>query len=88
MLRCVKVDSNKELQLDCRTCFSYYHYVLKRVKIVVRVSEKVFGSLHKGNFMGALELLAELDPFIREHIEQRELRPKPISYLSKTVIRK
>ncbi|XP_042909731.2 zinc finger MYM-type protein 1-like [Parasteatoda tepidariorum] len=36
--------------------------------------------------MAALELLAEFDPFILEHIEQRELRPKPIiSYLSKTV---
>ncbi|GFW40574.1 zinc finger MYM-type protein 1 [Trichonephila clavipes] len=36
--------------------------------------------------MGAPELLAEFDPFIREHIEQRELRPKSsIAYLSKTI---
>lgn len=36
--------------------------------------------------MGALELLAEFDPFIREHIKQREMLPNPvISYLSKTV---
>ncbi|CAH2979627.1 unnamed protein product [Chilo suppressalis] len=36
--------------------------------------------------MSALELLAEFDPFRREHIEQRELRPNPvISYLSKIV---
>ncbi|XP_071042416.1 zinc finger MYM-type protein 1-like [Parasteatoda tepidariorum] len=54
--------------------------------LAFRGSEEVFGSPHNGNFMGALELLAEFDPFIRKHIEQRELRPKSIiSYLSKTV---
>ncbi|KAK4876932.1 hypothetical protein RN001_009438 [Aquatica leii] len=74
----------------------YYNNVLKRVIAVIkflsirglafRGSEEIFGSPHNGNFMGALELLAEFDPFIRDHIEQLELRPKPIiSYLSKTV---
>lgn len=87
---------DKQLQEQLRKETEYYHNVLKRVIAVVkflsirglafRGSEEVFGSPHNGNFMGALELLAEFDPFIREHIEQRELRPNPIiSYLSKTV---
>ncbi|GBP13144.1 Zinc finger MYM-type protein 1 [Eumeta japonica] len=87
---------DKQLQEQLRKEKEYYHNVLKRVIAVVkflsirglafRGSEEVFGSPHNGNFMGAMELLAEFDPFIREHIEQRELRPKAIiSYLSKTV---
>ncbi|GFT59749.1 zinc finger MYM-type protein 1 [Trichonephila clavipes] len=74
----------------------YYHNVLKRVISVVKYSsirglairgtKKIFGSPHIGNFMGTLELLAEFDPFICEHVELRELRPKSlISYLSKTI---
>ncbi|GFW11432.1 zinc finger MYM-type protein 1 [Trichonephila clavipes] len=54
--------------------------------LAIRGTEKVFSSPHNGNFMGTLELQAEFNPFIREHIEQRELRPKSlISYLSKTI---
>ncbi|XP_045456064.1 zinc finger MYM-type protein 1-like [Melitaea cinxia] len=87
---------DKQLQEQLNKETEYYHNVLKRVIAVLkflsirglalRGSEEVFGSPHNGNFMGALELLAEFDPFIREHIEQRKLRPNPvISYLSKTV---
>ncbi|GFV65435.1 zinc finger MYM-type protein 1 [Trichonephila clavipes] len=89
------VDVDKQLQEQIKKDIEYYHNVLKRVIAVVkylairglafRGTEEVFGS-HKGNLMGALELLAEFDPFIREHIEQRELRPKSsTSYLSKTI---
>ncbi|GBP94056.1 hypothetical protein EVAR_66447_1 [Eumeta japonica] len=73
---------DKQLQEQLRKEKEYYHNVLKRVIAVVkflsirglafRGSEEVFGSPHNGNFMGAMELLAEFDPFIREHIEQRE----------------
>ncbi|KAF2899679.1 hypothetical protein ILUMI_06497, partial [Ignelater luminosus] len=74
----------------------YYYNFLKRVVAVVkylsvsglafRGRKEILGSPHNGNFMGTLELLAEFDPFMREHIQQRELRPKPfILYLSKTV---
>ncbi|GFS96640.1 zinc finger MYM-type protein 1 [Trichonephila clavipes] len=53
--------------------------------LAIRDTEKNFGSPHNGNFMGTLELQAEFNPFIREHIEQREIRPKSLlSYLSKT----
>ncbi|GFW58532.1 zinc finger MYM-type protein 1 [Trichonephila clavipes] len=86
--------SSRDEQLGKDT--EYYHNVHKWVISVVKYSsirglairgtEKVFGSPHIGNFMGTLELLAEFDPFICEHVEQRELRPKSlISYLSKTL---
>ncbi|GFV62547.1 zinc finger MYM-type protein 1 [Trichonephila clavipes] len=69
--------------------FEKYVDVVKYLAIrglAFRGKEEGFGSPHNGNFMGVLELLAEFDPFIREHIEQRALRPKSlISYLSKTI---
>ncbi|GFV85052.1 zinc finger MYM-type protein 1 [Trichonephila clavipes] len=76
-------DINKQLKKQLRKDTEYYQNVLKRIVAIVkyltmrglkfRGTEEVFGSPHNGNFMGALELLAEFDPFIREHIEQREL---------------
>ncbi|GFT51041.1 zinc finger MYM-type protein 1 [Trichonephila clavipes] len=87
---------DKQLQEQIKKDIEYYHKVLKRViallkylavrVLVLRGTEEVFGSPHNGNFTGALKLLAEFDPFICEHIEQRELRPKSsIAYLSKTI---
>ncbi|GFW23267.1 zinc finger MYM-type protein 1 [Trichonephila clavipes] len=87
---------DKQLREQLRKYTEYYHNVLKRVVTVVkylairglafRCTEEVFGSPHNGSFICALELLVEFDPFIREHIEQRELRPKSlISYLSKAI---
>ncbi|GFX01216.1 zinc finger MYM-type protein 1 [Trichonephila clavipes] len=62
------------------------NYRLCGIGVAIRGTEKDFGSPHMGNFMGTLELLAEFDPFICEHVEQRELRPNSlISYLSKTI---
>ncbi|KAF2888161.1 hypothetical protein ILUMI_18011 [Ignelater luminosus] len=83
----------KELQEQLKNDTEYYHNVLNRVVAVVKnlsvrglAFNEIFGSPHNGNFMGTLELLAEFDPFMCEHIQQRELRPKPFtSYLSKTV---
>ncbi|GFS92555.1 zinc finger MYM-type protein 1 [Trichonephila clavipes] len=87
---------DRQLQEQLRKDTGYYHNVFKWVisvikslhlrGLAIRGTEKVFGSPHNGNFMGTLELLAEFNPFIREHIEQRELQPKSlISYLSKTI---
>ncbi|GFS52614.1 zinc finger MYM-type protein 1 [Trichonephila clavipes] len=77
---------DKQLKEQLRKDTEYYHNVLKRVVAVVkylvirglafRCNEEVFGSPHNGSFTCALELLAVFDPFIREHIELRELRPK------------
>ncbi|GFT70536.1 zinc finger MYM-type protein 1 [Trichonephila clavipes] len=74
---------DKQLQEQLRKDTKYYHNVLKRVIAVVkyltiiglafRGTEEVFGSPHNVNFMGALELLDEFDPFICDLIEQREL---------------
>ncbi|GFV26807.1 zinc finger MYM-type protein 1 [Trichonephila clavipes] len=86
---------DKQSKEQLRKDTECYHNVLKRIAALVkylairgiafRGTEEVLGS-HNGNFMDALELLAEIDPFIREHIEQRELRSKSlISYLPKTI---
>ncbi|GFT19552.1 zinc finger MYM-type protein 1 [Trichonephila clavipes] len=79
---------DKQLQEQLRKNTEYYHNVPKRIIAAVkylaiigltfRCTEEVFGSLHNGNFMDALELLDEFDPFICELIEQRELRPKSL----------
>ncbi|GFX42116.1 zinc finger MYM-type protein 1 [Trichonephila clavipes] len=66
---------NKQLKERLRKDAEYYHNVLERVVAIVkylairglafRGTEEGFGSPHNGNFMGALELLAEFDPFIQ-----------------------
>ncbi|GFX73273.1 zinc finger MYM-type protein 1 [Trichonephila clavipes] len=84
---------DEQLQEQLRKDTKYYHNVLKRVIMVlkylairVRGTEEVFGSPRNGNFIGALELPAEFEQFIRE---QQELRPKSlISYLSKQYMSK
>lgn len=75
----------------------YWHRVLKRVVDVVKFlgtrglafrggSKEIFGSLGNGNFMGALELLAEYDDFLKTHIETRgNPGSGRVSYLSKTI---
>ncbi|GFX36655.1 zinc finger MYM-type protein 1 [Trichonephila clavipes] len=88
--------SLKEGRFDLGTFRSVRKYLIDNAKTIVfaglkyssirglgiRGTEKVFGSPHIGNFMGNLELLAEFDPFICEHVELQELRPKSlISYL-------
>ncbi|GFV01002.1 zinc finger MYM-type protein 1 [Trichonephila clavipes] len=85
---------DKQLE-QLRKDTEYHHNVPKCVAAVIkylairglafRCTEEAFGP-HNRSFICALELLAELNPFIREHTEQRELRPKSlISYLSKTI---
>ena len=37
--------------------------------LAFRGDEEVFGSAHNGNYLGMLELLAQFDPFLREHIK-------------------
>ncbi|GFU38970.1 zinc finger MYM-type protein 1 [Trichonephila clavipes] len=54
--------------------------------LAFRGTEEVLVNLIMANFIGALELLAKFNPFIREHIEQRELRPKLLPIvLSRTI---
>lgn len=70
--------------------------VLRRVVAVIkfmgarglpfRGDNELLGSAHNGNYLGLLELIAEFDPFLKEHIEKHgnKGRGKP-SYLSSTV---
>ena len=55
--------------------------------LALRGSNEVFGSEHNGNYLGCLELLAEYDPFLAQHIERygnSGRRGNP-SYLSSTI---
>ncbi|XP_022900865.1 zinc finger MYM-type protein 1-like [Onthophagus taurus] len=57
----------------------YWTEVLRRIVVIVkkltsrglplRGSDEVLGSSHNGNFLMAVELLAEFDPFLKEHIK-------------------
>uniref|UniRef100_A0A8C6LVK5 TTF-type domain-containing protein n=1 Tax=Nothobranchius furzeri TaxID=105023 RepID=A0A8C6LVK5_NOTFU len=58
----------------------YWKEVLRRVVAVVkflgarglpfRGDNELLGSAHNGNYLGLLELLAEFDPFLKEHLER------------------
>jgi len=69
---------DKTLQYQVETEKDYWKNVLIRVCAVVkslssrglpfRGDNEQFGSLHNGNFMTCLELIAEFDPFLAKHI--------------------
>lgn len=74
----------------------YWRKVFERVVEVVkflaerglpfRGSDETFGSPQNGNYLGLLELLAEFDPFLSEHINTHGNKGKGnTSYLSKDV---
>ena len=51
-----------------------------------RGQDEIIGSVHNGNYLGCLELLAEYDPFLAEHIKTRANKGKGhVSYLSSAV---
>lgn len=68
----------------------YWREVLLRVVSVIkflasrglpfRGSEEKFGASSNGNYFGVLELLAEYDPFLANHIENYGNKGKGISY--------
>ncbi|XP_056468103.1 zinc finger MYM-type protein 1-like [Gadus chalcogrammus] len=75
---------------------NYWKEVLRRVVAVIKfLSERglafrgeneTLGSVHNGNYLGILELLAKFDPFLDEHLKRfgNKGRGTP-SYLSSTV---
>ena len=74
----------------------YWTHVFQRVVAVVRTlaerglafrgSDEIFGSPHNGNFLGLLELIAEFDPFLANHIKQYgDCGTGKTSCLSKTI---
>jgi hypothetical protein len=73
----------------------YWREVLKRVVSTVmflsqrglafRGDDECFGSPTNGNFLGILELLAEYDPFLAQHIEKHgNQNSGHVNYLSST----
>ncbi|XP_042228056.1 zinc finger MYM-type protein 1-like [Homarus americanus] len=85
-----------ELEKVKQEAYRYWFKVLKRIVAVVRfLSERglafrgdneVVGSPNNGNFLGCLELLAEFDPFLHDHVEKLKNPGKGhVSYLSSTV---
>ncbi len=89
-----KVDSHLCTQIKDK--MAYWKNVLKRVVAVIkklssrglalRGHDEKFGSVHNGNFMMCLELLAEFDPFIATHMAfHRNPGKGHVSYLSFTI---
>jgi hypothetical protein len=79
----------------------YWRSILQRVVAVVkhlsmrgqafRGHDELIGSVHNGNYLGILELIAEFDPFLAAHIEKQsalQLKKRSrgsVSYLSSTI---
>lgn len=88
-----KIDSELIASLEFEK--KYWRNVLTRVVAIVvsltsrglpmRGHNECFGSLHNGNFMRELELIAQFDPFLSKHIAQyRNSGRGKVSYLSST----
>nr|XP_047144727.1 zinc finger MYM-type protein 1-like [Hydra vulgaris] len=84
---------DQKLKYQVETEINYWKNVLTRVVAVVkslssrgmsfRVDDDRFGSVHNGNFMMSLELIAQFDPFLAQHIEKFGNKGKgSTSYLS------
>ncbi|GCB60504.1 hypothetical protein scyTo_0009187 [Scyliorhinus torazame] len=86
---------DQQLEEQMRKTIQYYFEVLKRVVAVIkflserglafRGHEEKWGSPNNGNFMGAIELIAEFDPFLHEHLEKCKNEKVNATYLSKPV---
>lgn len=84
---------DQKLKYQVETEISYWKNVLTRVVAVVkslssrglsfRGDDDHFGSVHNGNFMMSLELIAQFDSFLAQHIEKFGNKGKgSTSYLS------
>lgn len=89
-----KVNSQLTEMIDRE--ISYWQMLLQRVVVVIKAlasrglpfrgSTEVFGSNSNGNYMMLLEVIAEFDPFLAEHIRKYGNPGKGhISYLSSTI---
>ncbi|GCB85604.1 hypothetical protein scyTo_0026202, partial [Scyliorhinus torazame] len=85
---------DQQLEEQMRKTIQYYFEVLKRVVAVIKfLSEsglafrghEKWGSPNNGIFMGAIELIAEFDPFLHEHLEKCKNEKVNAAYLSKPV---
>lgn len=89
-----RIDSDIVKQMQSR--IDYWCNVLHRIIAVVkflaerglsfRGQDEIFGSTHNGNYLGTLELLAQFDPFLANHLHEHGNKGKGrISYLSSTI---
>ncbi|GCB85340.1 hypothetical protein scyTo_0025945 [Scyliorhinus torazame] len=84
---------DQQLEEQMRKNIQYYFEVLKRVEAVIKFlsvrglaiggHEEKWGSPNNGNFMGAIEHIAEFDPFLHEHLEKCKNEKVNVTYLSK-----
>lgn len=88
------VDKSMEMMLQKEV--NYWIEVLRRVVEAIRYlaerglafrgTDERFNSPNNGNYLGALELIAQFDPFLRHHIDNYGNKGQGnVSYLSKTV---
>ncbi len=88
----IDTELKKQIEAEC----NYWQNVLRRVVAVVkkltsrglslRGKNEIFGSNQNGNFMMSLELIAEFDPFLSEHIAKHgNPGSGRTSYLSSTI---
>lgn len=89
-----RIDNALIQQMDKE--ISYWRNVLRRVVVAIialvsrglpfRGSDEKFGSVHNGNYMMLLEVIAEFDPFLAKHItECGNPGSGHTSYLSSTI---
>ncbi|GCB86071.1 hypothetical protein scyTo_0026691 [Scyliorhinus torazame] len=86
---------DQQLEEQMKKTIQYYFEVLKKVVAVIkflserglafRGHEEKWGSPNNGNFMGAIELIAEFDPFVHEYLEKCKNEKVNATYLSKPV---
>ena len=90
-----RIDS--ELLAQAKQIESYWGSVLTRVVrvlkficergLAIRGHNEIIGSVHNGNFLGLIELVAEYDPFLKNHIENHANKGSGhVSYLSSTIV--
>ncbi|GCB64800.1 hypothetical protein scyTo_0000329 [Scyliorhinus torazame] len=89
-----KNTADQQLEEHLRKTIQYYFEVLKRVVAVIKLSEKglafrgheeKWGSPNNGNFMEAIELIAEFNPFLHEYLKKCKNEKVNATYLSKPV---
>ncbi|KAK6191065.1 hypothetical protein SNE40_002813 [Patella caerulea] len=93
---CVTGRVDKELVKQASDMANYWKEVPRRCVSVIsflaerglpfRGSDETAGSVHNGNYLGMLELLAQYDPFLAEHLQRHSNECRShTNYLSSTI---
>lgn len=83
---------NEEIKLQLNYWTNVLHRVISTITFLAerglpfRGKNNEFGSVHNGNYMGCLELIAKFDPFLSGHISKYGNKGKGnVSYLSSII---